>query len=76
MARVIKTENVLVVDDDNLFIEQKDIPTKLTAYFEDDTVYFRVLDTDGIKRFYITSEMAKELVQQLNQRLEKNNESN
>lgn len=71
MARVIKTENVLVVDDNNLFIEQEDIPTKLTAYYEDDTVYFRVLDTDGIKRFYITSEMAKELLEKLPSLLEK-----
>lgn len=71
MARVIKTENVLVVGDDNLFIEQEDIPTKLAAYCEDDTVYFRVLDTDGIKRFYITSEMAKELIEKLPSLFEK-----
>lgn len=71
MARVIKTENVLVVDDDDLFIKQEDIPTKLTAHCEDNTVYFRVLDTDGIKRFYITSEMAKDLIEKLPSLLEK-----
>ena len=67
-----KYEYTLIVFENDIFIEDDDCITKVNVYEDDHGDYFfRAITPDGIQRFSLTKKMAKELVEQLNQRLEK-----
>lgn len=72
MAKMKKYEYALVINENDIFIEEDECLTKVNVYEDDDGDYcFRIITPDGIKNFSLTRKMAKELVEQLNQRLEK-----
>ena len=72
MAKMKKYEYALIVGENDIFIEEDECFTKVNVYEDDDGDYcFRVITPDGIQRFSLTKKIAKELVEQLNQRLEK-----
>lgn len=72
MVKMKKYEYALIVNENDIFIEDDECLTKVNAYEDDDGDYcFRVMTPDGIQRFSLTRKMAKELVEKLNQRLEK-----
>lgn len=72
MVKMKKYEYALIVNENDIFIEEDECLTKVNVYEDEDGDYcFRVITPDGIKSFSLTKKMAKELVEQLNQRLEK-----
>lgn len=72
MVKMKKYEYALIVGENDIFIEDDECLTKVNMYEDEDDDYcFRVMTPDGIQRFVLTRKMAKELVEQLNQRLEK-----
>lgn len=72
MVKMKKYEYALIVGENDIFIEDDECLTKVNAYEDEDgDICFRVMTPDGIQRFSLKRKMAKELVEQLNQRLEK-----
>lgn len=72
MVNMKKYEYALIVGENDIFIEEDECLTKVNAYEDDDgDICFRVMTPNGIKSFSLTKKMAKDLVEQLSQRLEK-----
>lgn len=72
MVKMKKYEYALIVGENDIFIEEDECLTKVNVYEDEDGDYcFRVITPDGIKSFSLIKKMAKDLVKQLNQRLEK-----
>ena len=72
MVKMKKYEYALIAGENDIFIEDDECLNKVNAYEDDDGDYcFRVITPDGIQKFSLTRKMAKELVEQLNQRLDK-----
>lgn len=66
MVKVMERTIKLMIGDKDIFIEgEPDSSTQLKAYLDDGAVFFKVLDSDGKKSFYLNIKQTRELCEKL-----------